>query len=92
MDKSVSELEARIKREWNDSVTLFNPTSKDFSYKYDQDTYTALALDTVQVPIPISKVIEKHLITHVLNVRDLSHKQSNRDKVAKEVEMNDDKG
>ena len=84
----VGELNARIKRDANKTVSLFNPTNKDFKVVRDGQEFIVLAFDSLDVPLLQEWFVKKHLIDHVLVVRELKYNQHNRDLIVKEVEMN----
>ena len=60
------------------SVEITNPTSEDFSWKYNGDTYSIAAGETKAFAKPVSFHLAKHLSTNMI-VHEVKSKMTKKD-------------
>ena len=67
-------------------VRIFNPTPVDFEYKWQARDYKIGAMDLVELDYYHGQHAKKHLIDHIINVRNLNPLHD-RSGLEKEVEV-----
>jgi hypothetical protein len=62
----VQDIEHLAKKKEGTKKTVFNPTNKDFSWKYNGESYTIPKGEGVEHDLVVAKHLAKHLVNYIL--------------------------
>ena len=86
MATNVPDLQREVKSLSENTVYVFNPTTKDFRCKYGGEEYIVPANDMAPFKEHIANHIKKHLVTFIMNKRGVkSTLPEKRKKIWEEV-------
>jgi len=72
-------------------VFVFNPSNKDFKFKFDGKEYDVPSRDFKEFPLHIANHAKKHLVNYLINTRDIGIiSPEQRAELLKEIEVNDE--
>ena len=91
MPRSVADLKEEAKRNIKKTLTVFNPSFKDFTVIYQGEPVTIKSLEMRDFPFDVANHVVKHLSNDILNERGVRNNPEDDLKgIRKQILFNDE--